>query len=339
MSRMPSGVRIRFSTNSKRIALTVQTTRLQQQGNSNLRIPVFNLEDEQGQLQQQAASSTNTIFYDPRDPTAFSMERGGACRVEFKDCDGRDYEIWLPHNAYVEIQALELDDGASLDRVESHKPRRVHYGSSISHCMEAEQPALIWPAVAARLGGASLQNLGFGGQCHLDQFVARSIRDLQPDLISLKVGINLVNADSMRERVFTPALHGFLDTIRETLPDTPILLVSPIYCPSAEDHPGPTLPNAQGKFVTVPGSREIREGCLTLRRIRTLIERLVGVRNDPQLGYLCGLELFSEQDAGDLPDDLHPNPSGYIRMGERFAEKAFTNGGFFDTRLSPVSDN
>lgn len=329
MARMPSGVRLRFTTDSQRIALTVQTTRLQEEGDTQGRTPVFNLESEHGELQQQSATSTNTIYFDPRDPTAFRMERGEPCLIEFNNCSGHEHEIWLPHNAYVEIQCLELDDGASFGPASSNKPRWIHYGSSISHCMEADQPALIWPAVAARQAGASLHNLGFGGQCHLDQFVARTIRDQQPDMISIKAGINLVNADSMRERVFTPALHGFMDTIRETLPDTPILLVSPIFCPSAEDHPGPTLPNAEGKFVTVPGSMKIREGCLTLRRIRTLMEELVAVRNDRHLGYLSGLELFSEDDASDLPDDLHPNPAGYIRMGERFAEKVFAGEGFF----------
>lgn len=334
MARMPSGVRLAFTTDSKRIALNVQITKLEPEGNAAGRTPVFNLEDERGEIQQQPAPVCNTIYYDPSDPAAFRMDRGGPCTIEFQDCRGSNYEIWLPHNAYVELQSMELDDGASLGPAQSKQRRWVHYGSSISHCMEAEQPALIWPAVAARLGGACLHNLGFGGQCHLDQFVARSIRDLNPDVISIKVGINLVNGDSMRERVFTPALHGFLDTIRETLPVTPILLVSPIFCPSAEDHPGPTLPDANGKFVTVAGSEEIRQGCLTLSRIRILIEELVALRNDSQLGYLNGLALFSESDAGDLPDDLHPNPAGYIRMGERFAEQVFLNGGFFDTNSS-----
>ena len=133
----------------------------------------------------------------------------------------------------------------------------------------------------------------------------------------------------MRERVFTPALHGFVDTIREKLPDTRILLISPIYCPSAETNPGPTLPTPRGKFATVPGLTQIRAGCLTLQRVRHIIEYLVELRADPNLGYLNGLELFSEADADDLPDDLHPNPAGYIRMGNRFADRVFKDGGFF----------
>jgi lysophospholipase L1-like esterase len=36
--------------------------------------------------------------------------------------------------------------------------------------------------------------------------------------------------------------------------------------------------------------------------------------------------LFGADDAGDLPDDLHPNPEGYIRMGHRFADAVFTGG-------------
>jgi lysophospholipase L1-like esterase len=49
---------------------------------------------------------------------------------------------------------------------------------------------------------------------------------------------------------------------------------------------------------------------------------VVGVRRalgDAHLHYVNGLDLFGSADAGDLPDDLHPNPAGYRRMGERFA--------------------
>jgi hypothetical protein len=43
------------------------------------------------------------------------------------------------------------------------------------------------------LGGADLTNLGFGGSALFDQFTARAIRDTPAELISLKIGINLVN--------------------------------------------------------------------------------------------------------------------------------------------------
>lgn len=41
------------------------------------------------------------------------------------------------------------------------------------------------------------------------------MRDTPADLISFKMGINVVNTDAMRLRAFTPALHGFLTIIRE----------------------------------------------------------------------------------------------------------------------------
>ncbi len=329
--RMPSGVRIRFRTNSTSIGIKALTTSLVPMGGEPTPV-AFNLEIDKT-LRVAANLSGNQLFYDPANPGNIDMRRGVAVTTRFEDLGGdeKDVQVWLPHNAYVELQALELDDGARL--LAPSAPQRIrtwiHHGSSISHCMEAREPALIWPAVAARSGGVDLQNLGFGGQCHMDQFIARVMRDKHPDLMSLKVGINIINMDSMRERVFVPALHGFIDTLREGNPVTPLLLISPVYCPSAEDAPGPTIPNSEGKYRTISGHSEIRIGCLTLNRVRRLIASVVAARQDTNLHYLNGLELFGEQDAGDLPDDLHPNPEGYLRMGERFSNRVFAPGGAF----------
>ena len=318
--RMPSGVRLIFETDAEMISISALGT--------NLVIPpatrkpiVFDLEVGD-QIFSQPSDAGNAIQLNPEDRTDFTLIRGNPDEWHFQNLPpgNKHCELWLPQNAFVELHALSINDGAIIKApVKSEKPQWVHYGSSISHCMEADQPALIWPAVAARITGMELHNLGFGGQCHLDQFVARTIRDSDADYISLKVGINVINGDSMRERVFTSALHGFLDTIREGKPDTPITLISPIFCPSAEDQPGPTIPDRHGKFVTLPGHDEIREGCMSLSRTRTLIEEVVSRRADQKLDYLNGLSLFGAEEAGDLPDDLHPNPAGYIRMGERFA--------------------
>ncbi len=321
--RMPSGVRLRFATDSARVGISFLATNLVNA--KQHRSPIaFNLECS-GLMFSAASSAGNAIHLDPTRPGEFELRRGDADTLWFDGLPSGNKicELWLPHNAYMELRMLHIDNGAKLESAQPDaRPRWIHYGSSISHCMEADEPAYTWPAVAARMASANLQNLGFGGQCHLDGFVARTIRDSDADVISIKAGINVINMDSMRERVFVSALHAFVDTIREGKPDTPIILLSPIFCPSAEEAPGPTLANDNGKFVTVRGHDELRQGCLTLVRVRELISQVVIARReagDLQLSYLNGLQLFSADDAFDLPDDLHPSASGYIRMGERFA--------------------
>ena len=49
-------------------------------------------------------------------------------------------------------------------------------------------------------------------------------------------------------------------------------------------------------------------------------------RGDAKLGYLSGLELFDRADLADLPDGLHPNSAGYLRIGERFAARQLARG-------------
>jgi hypothetical protein len=323
MVRMPSGVRLQFATDATRLGLTFLATNLVTP--PNRRRPIaFNLEVG-GTLLSAASEAGNAIVLNPQVPGEFELLRGDADTVWFEDLPvgQKDCELWLPHNAFVELRALNIEAGATIQPAPAEdRPKWIHYGSSISHCMEADEPACTWPAVAARQTGSALQSLGFGGQCHLDQFVARTIRDADADVISLKPGINIINMDSMRERVFTPALHGFLDTIREGKPEVPMVVISPIFCPSAETHPGPTVPDANGKFVTIPGHKEVRNGCMSLERVRKIVAGVVDGRRaagDVNLHYLDGLTLFGPADAGDLPDDLHPNPAGYIRMGERFA--------------------
>ena len=333
MVRMPSGVRLIFDTDSTSIEISALTTNIVVPPRER-RPTVFDLEisgdNNTGNMEvlSQSSFAGNTILVDARDATQFELVRGDAGTWSFNNLAAvsKHCELWLPQNAYVELHGLSIDDGATISKPgDMSKPNWVHYGSSISHCMEATQPSQIWPAVAARKAGACLLNLGLAGQCHLDQFVARTIRDCHADLISIKTGINIVNMDSMRERVYKPALHGFLDTIRDGQPNTPITLISPMYCPSAENHPGPTVADEQGRFQTIPGHEEIREGCLSLTRIRRLIREVIEVRNDDNLHYVNGLDLFGENDEGDLPDDLHPNPVGYQRMGRRFADLHLTS--------------
>jgi lysophospholipase L1-like esterase len=333
VATMTSGVRVALTTDTTAIEIDAMLTRLQV-GEQPISPAVFDLVVDGELVTSQTQSDGGRIIWtDPR-TLGFEVRRGPAVTIRFDGLASRtkNIELWLPHTAAFELRGLRVDDGASVEATPIQGPRWIHYGSSISQCGEAERPTNVWPVVTARRTGADLTSLGFAGQCHLDQYVARTIRDLDADAISLKLGINVINGDTMRERTFLSAVQGFLDTVRDGHPTTPIAIVTPIICPAAEDHPGPTVMDRDGVFGVVPRTPELRIGALSLRRVRDLLADVVTARRaarDENLHLLDGLALFGPDDVADLPDGLHPNDAGYVRMGERFAVMAFGTGAPF----------
>jgi hypothetical protein len=333
MVTLASGVRIALRTDSPWIELDVMPT-----GFEVMRMPApvvaYDLVVDGTRVDRRVVDFGTRLVLDFA-TFDVSVRTGDVGTVRFDGLEPgmRSVEIWLSQAATSELRALRVADGARVEAPRHTQRRWAHYGSSISHCVEAHGPSDVWPAVAARLGDVELLQLAFAGQCHLDQFVARTIGQQAVDLVSLKVGINVVNANSLTERTFPSALHGFLDTVRDHHPAVPLLVVSPIVCPMAETHPGPTLADGNGGFRVIEGGPpELRASDLTLTRIRTIVEEVVAGRRDrgdAHLHHLDGLTLFGPDDVGDLPDGLHPNGDGYLRMGERFAAHAFAPGGPF----------
>jgi hypothetical protein len=150
----------------------------------------------------------------------------------------KTFELWLPQFGEFRFKGLKIEDDAELATpAESKAPRWITYGSSITHCRDANSPTMTWPSIVARTRGYDLTCLGFGGQCHLDPLVARVIRDREADLISLCLGINIYGASSLNQRTFGPGIIGFVKIVREKHPITPIALMSSIYSPGREDTP------------------------------------------------------------------------------------------------------
>jgi GDSL-like lipase/acylhydrolase family protein len=330
LASSPSGVRLRFATDSPTVGLELLATHL---AIGDVMYPAtIDLRADGALVESAAFRDGNVITFDA-ETRGMSFAPGEAVTLSFDvPANAKVVEIWLPNTSIVEARAVVVADGATLSAAPADARRRwIHHGSSISHCFEAYSGSRTWPATAAHLADVNLINLGLAGQCHLDQFTARTMRDTPAALISLKCGINAVNGDTLRMRTFGPALHGFLDTVRDGHPDTPLLVVSPIICPAHEDAPGPT-DGTSGTARSVASPVALEQGALTLNMIRGIIEGVVKARRDhgdANLHYLDGRELFNESDLGDLPDGLHPNGDGYIRMGERFAALAFTDGGAF----------
>ncbi|MEV0600213.1 GDSL-type esterase/lipase family protein [Streptomyces sp. NPDC050315] len=333
----PSGVRLVFRTRATAVELDTRPTKRVYVGAPPRPDGVYELLVDGRPTGRGSVTGGNTLTIDMTTGSA-ETRPGPAGTLRFTGLPDRakDIEIWLPHNETTELVALRTD--APVEPVPD-RGRKVwlHHGSSISHGSDAAGPTTTWPALAASLGGVELINLGFGGSALLDPFTARTMRDTPADLISVKIGINLVNADLMRLRAFAPAVHGFLDTIREGHPNTPLLVVSPIYCPIHEDTPGPAAPDFSnidaGKLTFRATGDPADPTRLTLHIIRAELSRITAARapEDPNLHYLDGRTLYGESDHTELPlpDRLHPDATTHHRIGKHFAEAAFTAGGAF----------
>ncbi|WP_067814303.1 GDSL-type esterase/lipase family protein [Actinomadura kijaniata] len=333
----PSGVRLVFRTRATTIELDTLPTKRVHRGYPAPADGVYDLLVDGRLTAQATVPGGNVRTITDMVTRSFELVEGpvGTARFAGLPAGDKDVEIWLPHNEVTELVALRTD--APVERAPD-AGRRVwlHHGSSISHGSNAAHPTATWPALAAVRAGVELVNLGFGGGALLDPFTARTMRDAPADLISLKIGINVVNADAMRLRAFTPAVHGFLDTIREGHPTTPLLVVSPILCPVQEDTPGPLMPDLDGgtlRFKATGDPAERAAGRLTLNVIRDELTRIVKQRtaDDPNLHYLDGRDLYGERDYAEfpLPDEVHPDPAGHRRIADNFGRLVFGDGGPF----------
>lgn len=329
---MPSGVRLVFRTDARELEFEVLTFTGQLDSDPRPRTPGVLELLVNGTLAGRRQAPVGNVIRMAGPGSAQRLIPGEPGTVRFAGLPAgmKDVELWLPQQTPTELVALRAD-GDVLPPLPDGRRRWVHHGSSISHCIEADGPTGTWPVVAAARGGVEVINISQAGNALLDPYVARTIRDMPADLISLKVGINIVGLSVFRLRTFGPAVHGFLDTIRDGHPDTPLLLMSPVSCPALEETPGPTTVGPDGRITAVGDPAQVAAGALSLAVVRAELERIVTVRQarDPHLRYLDGRELLGPDEADDLADGLHPTATAYRRMGERFAAHAFANEGPF----------
>ena len=211
-------------------------------------------------------------------------------------------ELWLPHFGDFALTEATFD-GASVTAAAQDGPRWITYGSSITHCQQADGPTQTWPALVAANNGWRLTNLGLAGECQLDPIAASTIAQTPADIISLCVGINSYNASVFNERSFGPALQGFIKTVRAAHLDVPIAIITPV--------------------LSLPREDKLNAVGWTLADYRRAVEQTITVmqaQGDANLHLIDGAAVLTEQEASDrLPDTLHPDTAGYALMAERLA--------------------
>ncbi|MBK5992827.1 lipolytic protein G-D-S-L [Streptomyces sp. MBT58] len=225
---------------------------------------------------------------------AFALPGGGARPAEV--------EVWLPHLSATRIAAVSLAGHLSPpDAVDRPGARWVVYGSSIVHCMYAAGPSETWPALVAAEHGWRLRNLGLAGEAYLDPLLARTIRDAPADLITLELGINAYIRGGFTARTWGPAVCGFVETVRDGHPDTPVVVLTSLAAPGRE------------QAVNSAGMTLVETRTATARAVRVL-QRL----GDRALHLVDGLTLVPVADAAEVyADGLHPTPEGEYVLADR----------------------
>jgi lysophospholipase L1-like esterase len=212
-------------------------------------------------------------------------------------------ELYLSQRLPVPISGIWIDEGTEWELIDDCRLRWVTYGSSITHCYYSDSPSQTWPALAANKMNFNLTCLGYSGNCHLEPMVARMIRDLPADFISICAGINIVGGNTLSERTFSPALIGFIQTIRDVHKDVPLVVISPIFHRERE--------------------KSENEVGLSLEKVRAEIVQVVDMlkrHGDQNIYYIDGLEMFGEEYEKYMPDGLHPNGAGDKIIAERFQQ-------------------
>ncbi|MEV6396607.1 GDSL-type esterase/lipase family protein [Streptomyces sp. NPDC051907] len=176
------------------------------------------------------------------------------------------------------------------------RPRWVVHGDSITEGWLSTRPAHSWPAVAGRALGLDTVNLGYAGSARGELAVAEQLSALPADLITLAFGTNCWSRTPCSASLLYETTRAFVELVRQGHPRTPILLVSPLLRPDAEQ-----TPNRLGA---------------TLAELRTAMEEAARDHvahgpGDPRLTLLPGRDLVR---ADQLADGLHPDDEGHAAL-------------------------
>lgn len=195
-------------------------------------------------------------------------------------------EIGIPEGNVLEQGNVPSDDGV---------PRKpiVFYGTSITQGGCASRTGMVHTAILGRRLNYPVINLGFSGNGKMEPEMGELFAELDPSVYVLDCLPNM-NASEVSERV-----EPFVHRVRQSHPDTPILLV--------EDR------SYTNSFL-LPSPRKRNE--TSRAALRTAYEKLqaAGVKH---LYYLEGDHLLGGDGEGTV-DSSHPTDLGFIRQADAF---------------------
>ena len=212
-----SGVRIRFKTDSKFVAVSVKYSDVCRIEHMSLAgtsgIDMYTCEDG-GYLFQ-------TLFLPP-----ISMEDSFESIHYFDTRQIRDITLNLPLYSSVSDIYIGLDKNALIEHGEKYKNKRpvIYYGSSITQGGCATRPGNSYPAIISRKLNLDFVNLGFSGNAKGEPAMAEYIAKLDMSCFVFDYDFNAPTLDFLKN-----THHTFFDIVRKKNPMLPIIIMSMPY--------------------------------------------------------------------------------------------------------------
>ncbi|NUK06704.1 GDSL family lipase [Streptomyces lunaelactis] len=238
-------------------------------------------------------------FTEPAEEAVVTISLPGSCQGPFT--------IYPPEGQSPVIVGLRALGGSLAPA--ALQPRWLVHGDSITEGWWSTRPAHSWPAVAGRALGLDTVNLGHAGAARGELPTAQQLAALPADVITLAFGTNCWTGIPCSAPLLYETTRAFIALVRQGHPDTPLLLVSPVLRPDAEQTPNPL------------GA--------TLAELRTAMEKAVRDRmrdgagggsgqevGDKRLALLPGRDLIGPDQ---LADGVHPNDEGHAALAAAVA--------------------
>jgi lysophospholipase L1-like esterase len=201
----------------------------------------------------------------------------------------RELTLYLPLYKPVTPVAIGLDPGSSIKparRYVNAKPV-VYYGTSITQGGCASRSGMSYQAILSRQLALDFVNLGFSGNGKGEPAVAAMVAEIDAAAFVLDFARNNPTVESVRE-VYAP----FLDKLRQKHPGTPIIAITPI---AAAGNPRV--------------HEEMRE------HIRQVVKTRIAA-GDTRLTLVEGISLLGPHQLDGLVDGSHPNDLGFQWMAD-----------------------
>jgi len=207
-----------------------------------------------------------------------------------------EFTLYLPLYMGCNIGGIGISPGATVKPVTSEYAIDlpvVFYGTSITQGGSASRPGLSYQAMLSRRLNIDFVNFGFSGSGKGEKEVAELIAEVTASCYVLDFAANNEDADSV-EKVYLP----FIETLRESRPDVPIVCITPIFF---------TFGGPFRNYIppTEPVSKVIRDAFKARRD-----------SGDRNIYLVEGYSLLGPDDHDGLTDGVHPNSLGFKMIAD-----------------------